>query len=71
VRACVCPTSRTVGQFLLGDARHPLEVVVTSVAEVCRSEAEEDCHGAAVSTLVLQEVCPVLGTHLARDRQQH
>ena len=59
-------TCRTVGQLLLRDAGHPLEVVVAGVTEVRRAEAEEDRHRAAVPALILQEVCAVLGTHLGR-----
>jgi len=51
-------------QLSLGNICHPLEVVVAAIAEVCCSKAEEDCHAAAVSTLVFQVVGPMLRTHL-------
>lgn len=53
-----------MGQLLFGDTGHPLEVVVAGVAEVCGAEAEENSHGAAVPTFVLEEVCAMLGAHL-------
>ena len=61
------PTCRTVGQIGLGDVRNPLEVIVAGIAEVGCSEAEEDGHRTAVATLVLQEVCAMLGAHLQKD----
>lgn len=55
-----------MGQLLLRDTGHPLEVVVAGVAEVRGAEAEEDSHRAAVPAFVLQEVCAVLGAHLRK-----
>ena len=54
----------TLGELRLGRAGDSLEIVVAGVAEVGRAEAEVDGHGAAIATLVLQEVCSVFGTHL-------
>ena len=54
----------TLRQLRLGDAGDALEVIVARVAEVRCSEAEVDGYGAAVATLVLQEVSAVFGTHL-------
>ena len=56
---------RTLRELGFGDVGDPLEVVVTGVAEVSRSEAEEDGDGAAVAALVLQVVSAVLGAHLS------
>lgn len=47
------PTGGAARELLLGQVGNPLEVVVAGVAEVGCSEAEEDCHGAAVAALVL------------------
>ena len=55
---------RALRQLCLGNVCHALEVVMTGVAEVGGAETEEDSHGAAVATLILQVVCTVLGTHL-------
>jgi len=63
-------TCRTMRKLLLGDAGHPLEVVVAGVAEVRGAEAEEHGHRAAVPALVLQEVCAVLGAHLVTSQQE-
>lgn len=50
------------------DICHALKVIVTSVTEVRRSEAEEDCNRAAIPALVFKKVSSVFGTHLgARD----
>lgn len=51
-------------QLRFGDVGHSLEVVMTSITEVGGAKTEEDGHRATVATLVLQEVCAVLGTHL-------
>lgn len=59
-----------MGQLLLGDAGHPLEVIVAGVAEVCGAKAEENSHRAAVPAFILQEVCAMLGAHLVRSKQQ-
>ena len=53
-----------LGQLLLGNVGDSLEVIVTRITEVSCPETEEDGHGAAVATLVLQVVRAVLGTHL-------
>lgn len=58
------PTCRAAGQFIPGQVRHPLEIVMARVAKVRRPEAEEDRDGAAVPTFVLQEIGPVFRTHL-------
>lgn len=55
---------RALRKLGFGDVGDPLEVVVTRVAEVSCSEAEEDRDGAAVAALVLQVVGAVLGAHL-------
>lgn len=55
-----------MGQFLFGDTGHPLEVIVAGIAEVCGAKAEENSHRAAVPAFILQEVCAMLGAHLAR-----
>ena len=49
----------------------PASVVVASVAEVGRPEAEEDGKGAAVSALVLHKLRPMTLTHLEIDIQDH
>lgn len=59
-----------MGQFLLGDTGHPLEVIMTSVAEVCGAKAEENSHRAAVPAFILQKVCAMLGAHLAKSKQE-
>ena len=59
-------TDGTLGQLRLGRAGDTLEVVVARVAEVGRAEAEVDGHGAAVATLVLEEVGSVFGAHLEK-----
>jgi len=46
------------------DGVYLLEVVMAEVTEVGGAEAEEDGNGAAVATLVLQEVRTVFRTHL-------
>ena len=56
-----------MGEVILRDASDLLKVVVTQVTEVGRPEAEEHCHGTTVSTLVLQEVCTMLWTHLKKN----
>ena len=53
-------------QVRLADVGDSLEVVVALVTEMRGSEAEEDGYRAAVATLVLQEICAVLWTHLKR-----
>lgn len=66
-------TCRTMGQFLLRDTSHPLEVVMAGVAEVCGAEAEENSHRAAVPAFILKEVGAMLGAHLVEacmTRQQ-
>lgn len=60
-----------MGQFLLGDAGHSLEVIVASVAEVGGAKAEENSHRAAVPTFILQEVCAVLGAHLPMEWERY
>ena len=55
---------RTLGQLRLRNVGDTLEVIVTRITKVSRPEAEENGHGAAVATLVLQVVCAVFGTHL-------
>lgn len=64
-------TCRTMGQFLLGDTGHPLEVVVAGVAEVCGAKAEENSHRAAVPAFILEEVGPVFGAHLLKTCMTH
>lgn len=49
-----------MGQFLLGDTGHPLEVIVAGVAKVCGAKAEENSHGAAVPAFVFKEICAML-----------
>ena len=45
-----------------------LEIVVTGVAKVSGTEAEENGDGAAVAAFILEKVGPVFGAHLsARD----
>ena len=51
-------------KLLFWDTYHPLEVIMTGVAEVCGPKAEEHRHGATVPTFVLQEVCSMFGAHL-------
>lgn len=58
-------TCWTVWKFNLWDIRHPLEVVMTTVAEVDGSETEEDSDRATEVTLVLEEVEAVLWTDLS------
>ena len=53
-----------MGKFILWDIRHPLEVVMTTIAEVDGSETKEDSDRATEVTLVLKEVEAVLGTDL-------
>lgn len=53
-----------MGQFLLGDACHSLEVIMAGVAEMCGAKAEKHSHRAAVPAFILQEVCAMLGAHL-------
>lgn len=60
-----------MGQFLLGDAGHPLEVIVASIAEVGGAKAEENSHRAAVPAFILQEVCAMLGAHLPMGRRHY
>ena len=71
MQGTLCPLQRlgtgphwTLGQLRLHNAGQPLEVVMTGVAEVGGAETEIDSHRAAIATLVLKEVCSVLGTHL-------
>jgi len=45
-----------------GDA---LEIIVTPIAEMRRSETKEDSDRATVATLVFQVVCSMLGTQLS------
>lgn len=60
-----------MGQFLLGDTGHPLEVIVAGVTEVGGAKAEENSHRAAVTTFILEEVCSVLGAHLVVVKITH
>lgn len=53
-----------MGQFLFGDAGHPLEVIMAGITEVCGAKAEENSHRAAVPAFILKEVCSMLGAHL-------
>lgn len=64
-------TCWAVRQFVFGDVCHSLEVIVTGVTEVRRAEAEEDGHGAAVATFVLQEIRAVFGAHLQTHNPFH
>jgi len=57
-------TSGTVGQVDLGNGRDPLELFMAKVTEVGGAETEEHCHRATIAALILQEVSPMLGTHL-------
>lgn len=59
-----------MGQFLLGDTGHSLEVIMAGVAEVCGAKAEENSHRAAVPAFILQEVCAMLGAHLVKSKQE-
>ena len=58
-----------LGELRLGHASQPLEVVMARGAEVGGAEAEVDGHGAAVATLVLQEVGAMLGAHLSGTKK--
>ena len=60
-----------MGQFLLRDTGHPLEVIMAGIAEVCSAKAEENSHGAAVPTFILEEVCAMLGAHLVIVKIKH
>lgn len=55
-----------MGQFLFGDAGHPLEVIMAGITEVCGAKAEENSHRAAVPAFILKEVCSMLGAHLMK-----
>ena len=55
---------RTLGQLRLADAGEMLEVVMAWVAEVSGTKAEVHSHRATITTLVLQEIIAMLGTHL-------
>lgn len=57
-------TGRTVGQLSLGYRCDSLEVIMAGVTEVGGTEAEKDSDRATVATLVFQEICPMLWTHL-------
>lgn len=57
-------TRRTVWELFFRNAGHSLEIIMTSIAEMCCSKTEKDSHWTAVATLVFQEVSPMLGTHL-------
>ena len=57
-------TNRTLGQLRLGHARQTLEVVVARVTEMGGAKAKVDSHRAAITTLVLEKICAMLGTHL-------
>ena len=57
-------TNGTLGQLRLGHACQTLEVVMARVAEVGGAKAKVDSHRAAIATLVLEEICAMLGTHL-------
>lgn len=54
-----------LGQLVQGDAADALELIMTSIAEVCVSEAEEHGHRAAEAAFVLQEVNAVAQTGLS------
>lgn len=59
-----------MGQFLLGDTGHSLEVIMAGVAEVGGAKAEENSHRAAVPTFILQEIGAMLGAHLVESKQE-
>ena len=52
-------TRRASGQLIFRHGSDALKIVMTTVAEMCRSEAEENGDGATVATFVLQEVSSV------------
>ena len=54
-----------MGQSILRNGGHSLELVVAEITKVGCPKTEENCHGATIATLVLQEVCSVFGTHLS------
>jgi hypothetical protein len=53
-----------VRKIALADVSNSLEIVVASVAEMRRPEAEKNGHRTAVTAFVLEEISSVLGTHL-------
>ena len=57
-------TSRAVRKIWLWNAGDPLKVILASIAEMCSTKAEEHSNWTAVAALVLQEICPMLWTHL-------
>ena len=57
----------TLGELILPHACQTLEVVMARVAEVGSAETEIDSHSAAVTTLILQEISAMLGTHLHQE----
>lgn len=55
---------RTLGQFYFRYVCQTLEVIVACITKVCRTEAKEHRHRAAIATFVLEKVAAMLGTHL-------
>lgn len=64
-------TCRTMGQFLLRDTGHPLEVIMAGIAKVRGAKAEEYSHRAAVPAFILQEICSMLRAHLVMGKTNH
>lgn len=64
IQAFKCCTSRTMRQLFFRDTGHPLEIIMTGVAKMCRPKAEEHSHRATVTAFILQEICPVFRAHL-------
>lgn len=62
-------TSRTMGQLFFWDTGHPLEIIMTGVAKMCRAKAEEHSHRATVTTFVLQEICSMFRAHLQQKER--
>ena len=62
---CLLGSNRALRQVLFGQIGHALKVVVTRVAEMRSSKAEEDGDGTAITTLIFKIICTVLWTHLS------
>lgn len=58
-----------MGQLFFRDTGHPLEIIMTGVAKMCRAKAEEHSHRATVTTFVLQEICPMFRAHLQQKER--
>lgn len=58
---------RTLWQLYFRYVGQALEVIVTCITEMCRTEAEEHRHRAAIAAFVFEKIAAMLWTHLKAE----